>query len=131
MTVDNLQLTDKVIFAGKLSSGEVREAMKDCYVFVLPSLSEGFGRVLIEAMALSKPVIASNVGGIPEIVKDGENGFLCGWNAEEIGERLVQIISDDSLYSRLSANAPHAVQQFEKMKVIREYAEGYQRLVAK
>lgn len=69
-------LSDNIIFTGKLSLDEVREVMRDCYVFALPSLSEGFGRVFIEAMALGKPVIAPKVGGVSEIVHDGENGFL-------------------------------------------------------
>jgi glycosyltransferase involved in cell wall biosynthesis len=63
------------------------------------------------------------------LVRDGENGFLCDWNAAELGQRLVQIISDDSLRIRLSENAPRAVERFEKKRVIQEYAEGYQRLL--
>ena len=45
-------------------------------IFVLPSLNEGMGRVLVEAMAAGKPLIASNVGGIPDLVEDGCNGLL-------------------------------------------------------
>jgi glycosyltransferase involved in cell wall biosynthesis len=45
-------------------------------IFVLPSLNEGMGRVLIEAMAAGKPIVASNVGGIPDLVKSGKNGLL-------------------------------------------------------
>lgn len=71
-----LQVTDRVVFTGKVSPEAVKNIMKDCFVFVLPSLSEGLPRVLLEAMALAKPVIASNVGGIPEVVRNGENGFL-------------------------------------------------------
>ncbi len=69
-------LSGNVIFTGKLSLNEVREVMRDCYAFALPSLNEGFGRVFIEAMALGKPVIAPRVGGVSEVVRDGENGFL-------------------------------------------------------
>ncbi|MFY9457878.1 MAG: glycosyltransferase family 4 protein [Candidatus Spechtbacterales bacterium] len=98
LKVKNEKLEDIVIFTGRLSLGEVREAMKDCYVFVLPSLSEGFGRVLIEAMALSKPVIASNVGGIPEIVKDGENGFLIEpKDTALLAEKLSLLLGDEVL----------------------------------
>lgn len=96
--IKNQKLEDAVILTGRLSLSEVREAMKDCYVFVLPSLNEGFGRVLIEAMALSKPVIASNVGGIPEIVKDGENGFLIEpKDTDLLAEKLSLLLGDKNL----------------------------------
>ena len=55
---------------------DVAEVMSIFNIFVLPSLNEGMGRVLVEAMALGKPIVASNVGGIPDLVVDGENGFL-------------------------------------------------------
>jgi glycosyltransferase involved in cell wall biosynthesis len=55
---------------------DVEEIMPLFDVFVLPSLNEGMGRVLVEAMAAGKPVIASNVGGIPDLVKEGRNGLL-------------------------------------------------------
>ena len=55
---------------------DIPEIMQILDVFVLPSLNEGMGRVLVEAMAAGKPVVASRVGGIPDLVKHGENGFL-------------------------------------------------------
>jgi glycosyltransferase involved in cell wall biosynthesis len=55
---------------------DIPEIMKILDVFVLPSLNEGMGRVLVEAMAAGRPVVASRVGGIPDLVKHGENGFL-------------------------------------------------------
>ncbi len=55
---------------------DVAEVMSIFDIFLLPSLNEGLGRVLVEAMALGKPLVASNVGGIPDLVVDGKNGFL-------------------------------------------------------
>lgn len=55
---------------------DVAEVMSTFDIFVLPSLNEGMGRVLVEAMALGKPIVASNVGGITDLVIDGKNGFL-------------------------------------------------------
>jgi len=64
-------------------------------VFVLPSLNEGMGRVLVEAMALGKPIVASNVGGIPDLVTHGKNGFLVSpKNPKELA-RYIQILLVD------------------------------------
>jgi glycosyltransferase involved in cell wall biosynthesis len=55
---------------------DIPEIMQLMDIFVLPSLNEGMGRVLVEAMAAAKPVVASRVGGIPDLVKHGQNGLL-------------------------------------------------------
>jgi len=93
--VKNLGIGDGVIFTGKLSTSEARDIIKDCFVFVLPSLSEGLPRVIIEAMALRKPIIASRVGGIPEIVHEGETGFLIEpENPQSLTEKLLILLND-------------------------------------
>lgn len=70
----SLEISDKVIFVGYQKN--VSELMHMMDVFVLPSLNEGMGRVIIEAMACGKPVIASRTGGIPALIEDGKNGVL-------------------------------------------------------
>jgi glycosyltransferase involved in cell wall biosynthesis len=72
--VEKAGLTDKVLFLGWRS--DVDEIMGCFDIFVLPSLNEGMGRVLVEAMAAGLPIVASRVGGIPDLVKDGKNGLL-------------------------------------------------------
>lgn len=67
-------VSDRVRFLGWRE--DVAEIMQTFDVFVLPSLNEGMGRVIVEAMAAAKPVVASRVGGIPDLVKNGENGYL-------------------------------------------------------
>jgi len=72
--VEQLGLKENVKFLGWRQ--DVADVMSVFDIFVLPSLNEGMGRVLIEAMVLGKPIVASNIGGIPDLVIDGENGFL-------------------------------------------------------
>ena len=67
-------VSDKVGFSGWRD--DIPEIMQVLDIFVLPSLNEGMGRVLVEAMAAGKPIVASSVGGIPDLVKEGENGLL-------------------------------------------------------
>lgn len=72
--VNSMGLRDRVIFTG--FRDDIPELLASFDLFVLPSRSEGFGRVNLEAMAMGKPVISTNVGGIPEVVVDGVTGIL-------------------------------------------------------
>lgn len=72
--VSRLEIKENVRFLGWRR--DTAEVMSTFDLFVLPSLNEGMGRVLVEAMALGKPVVASNVGGISDLVVHGENGLL-------------------------------------------------------
>jgi len=69
-------VADIVNFIGRVSDSELHAYLSEMDVFVLPSLKEGFGIVFLEAMAYSKPVIAGNHGGSPEVVVDGVTGLL-------------------------------------------------------
>lgn len=72
----DLQLSQRVIFAGALERREVVKRLHGCTVFVLPSRSEPFGIAIVEGMACGKAVVGSRTGGIPEIVEDGRDGLL-------------------------------------------------------
>ncbi len=74
--VEELGISNKVRFLGKVSQGDLMKAYDACDMLVQPSVNEGFGLVISEAMCFGKPVIGSNVGGIPEQIADGVNGFL-------------------------------------------------------
>jgi glycosyltransferase involved in cell wall biosynthesis len=100
-----LGISNKVIFKGRLSLEDTKNIMKDCYCFILPSLSEGLPRVILEAMALGKPILASNVGGIPELVKNRETGFLFEpKNTEEMSLRIKDILKDSELAKKIGEN---------------------------
>src|SRR5262249_13104422 len=74
--VAKLALNGRVHFIGPLAQSELAERMSKAAVLVLPSLSEGLGRVIIESMATGTPAIGSRVGGIPELIENEFNGFL-------------------------------------------------------
>jgi glycosyltransferase involved in cell wall biosynthesis len=71
-----LGLGGKIKFLGKVSQDDLMKAYDACDMLVQPSINEGFGLVISEAMCFGKPVVGSNVGGIPEQIKDGINGLL-------------------------------------------------------
>lgn len=90
-----LNLESKITFTG--FSSEPSKYLSNADLFVLPSFSEGFGIAAAEAMFLKIPVLCSNVGGIPEFVKDGENGWLFNpQNIEELASKLNEIMQMDS-----------------------------------
>ena len=74
--VRQLGLDERVRFVGEMSQADLAVWMRRAYLFVLPSTSEGLGRVVVEAMAARSPVIGSDVGGIPDMVENGVTGFL-------------------------------------------------------
>lgn len=103
-----LGLQDSVRFTGFRT--DVPEVTAALDISVLPSLFEGMGRVAIEAIAAGKPIVASGVGGIPDIVKDGVNGLLVPPGDERALETaLHEVLTNDDLRNRLSANAEATV----------------------
>ena len=70
-------INEKVFFYGKVSYEQIPVMMNFSDILILPSIEEGVGRVILEAMSMKLPVIASNVGGIPLVIDNDENGLLC------------------------------------------------------
>ena len=100
--VASLGMADKVIFVGAVDHDEVPGYMAAADVFVLSSRHEGWGRVIAEAMAMALPTVASNVGGISDVLIDGETGLLLQSNsAEEMCEAVGRLIDDPALRRRL------------------------------
>jgi glycosyltransferase involved in cell wall biosynthesis len=90
-------------FLGWRSQAELLQLYANADVFVLPALVEALGVVLLEAMAAGLPVVSTRVGGVPEIVEDGENGVLVEPDAsQELGNALIRVLSDGPLRARLS-----------------------------
>ena len=95
-------VSNRVLFLGWRS--DVNDIMQLFDVFVLPSMNEGMGRVLVEAMAAAKPVVASNVGGIPDLVKHGLNGFLARpGDSRELAAYIEKLLGDDHLRTAMGA----------------------------
>jgi len=99
-------IEERVIFTGKVEEWELPLYYDSFDIFCLPSLSEGFGMSIIEAMAAGKPVVSFDTTAIPEIVKHGYNGLLAKLkDVEDLREKLVALLSNTTLYEKLAANA--------------------------
>jgi glycosyltransferase involved in cell wall biosynthesis len=97
-----------VVFAGNVPDDELPYYYAACDVFVLPSVSrlEGFGLVMVEAMATGKPVVASNMPGMREVMSDGKEGLLAEpLNALDFAHKITILLDDGNLRRRLGENA--------------------------
>lgn len=118
------QLTARVYFAGQRSKEETLSLMAACDLFVLNSTHEGFPHVLLEAMSVGLPVVATAVGGTPELVRDGENGVLIAPNANgTLSKTLLQILSSLEDRQRFIAGAQRTLRGFQSFGMI-EQTEG-------
>ncbi len=112
MLITELGLESKVSFGGHLTQTEIDSALLKSDLFVLPTLSEGTPRVLIEAKAKSVPVIGTNVGGVPDSIEHLINGLLVEPKSPvQISEAIDLIIDDKYLRQRVIANGYAQVQE--------------------
>jgi glycosyltransferase involved in cell wall biosynthesis len=99
-------------------------------VVTLTSRFEGLPRVLVEALAASVPVVATAVDGVPEVVRDGENGFLVApGDAGAMAARVGEILDDGGLRARLAARAPEGLEEFGRDTMVRQQEALYLELV--
>lgn len=109
---EKLALGDCIRFIGRVEQESIPLIMKQADIFVLPSISEGFGIVILEAMASGLPIIATRVGGIPDVVEDGVNGYLVdARNTDEIAKNIIKLIQNDVVRIEM------AIQNMEKAKM--------------
>lgn len=116
--VDRFNLQNRITLTGYINDDTLAERFKRCSFFVLPAVYdkkgdiEGLGVVLIEAMSYSKPVIASKAGGIPDIVQDGENGYLVPpGDVETLAKAMKKLASNDNLCRVMGKKAKQTVDE--------------------
>ena len=118
-----------VIFAG--FQADVAPLIATFDVAVLPSLFEGMGRVLLEAMAMGKPVVASRVGGIPDLVEHGVNGCLVRpGSAEELKDAILRILDDQALARKMGqAGREKTREDFDASAMVDAIERVYRKLL--
>ncbi|MEJ6121141.1 glycosyltransferase family 4 protein [Vibrio sp. 2-Bac 85] len=123
-------LDDKVIFAGNRS--DIPDILTASELFIFPSRSEGAGASLVEAMAAGVPCIATDAGGISEIIKDGENGLLFErGNSDELAKQIIRVISDIDLQTQLVETAKQGLQKFSIEVYVDSVLNHYKNLINK
>jgi glycosyltransferase involved in cell wall biosynthesis len=123
------ELPAQTSWTPSLTTEEVARALDGATFLVLPSRSEGMGRVIVEALCRGRPVVASSVGGIRDLVRDGENGILLEpGDTAALADALARVLADRALAERLAARARPSVDGW--LATPAEYAERLHALVA-
>ena len=113
-------------FVGRVDRPGAVALFKGCSFFVLPSRHEPMGIVNLEAMAAGRAVVASRVGGVPELVEDGQNGLLVPQGDERaLAQALLRLVRDPALNARLGAEGARRVQAFDWDAIAAQYLEVY------
>lgn len=125
----DLGLAGSVEFTGALS--DVWPQYADARIALVPSLTEPQGIVVLEAMAAGRPVIASRVGGIPEMVKDGRTGRLVPpGDSDALARTMLELHRDSALRERLGSTARQAAEEWRMERTVERYHDLYRRLAA-
>jgi glycosyltransferase involved in cell wall biosynthesis len=120
-------LTNHVDFLGVRK--DIARILSGCDIFVLSSISEGFGLALVEAMAMGLPVVSTNVGGVREVVRDGVNGILVEPNAPgAMAEAIEELIKDKERREQMGKKGIEIAKGFDIQITTRKYNELYYRL---
>ncbi len=129
--VTRLELSDAVIFTGFLE--DVPQILATFDVAVLPSYFEGMGRVLLEAMAMEKPVVGTAVGGIPDLIEQGLNGYLVSPGSEkELAAAVLKILDDKSLALEMGqAGRRKMTDRFSAESMVQSIENVYSELLKK
>jgi len=115
----------------KLTQEELIKEYNKCDILLLPTRLEGFGYAVAEAMACGKPVVTTNCSSLPEIVKNGENGFLCEMNnVDDFVEKIKILEGNKKLREKIGkVNRRKIVQNFSLEKMVKRYTKLYKTLI--
>jgi glycosyltransferase involved in cell wall biosynthesis len=127
---DQLGLNGKDIFVGAFTSrDELQKIMSKTDIFVMPSILEGQPVSLVEAMAYGRPIVATTVGGIPELIEDGVSGLLCAPADSDCLAQKINILIEDSIFrTELGSTARKCYEQgpFQPVSVCENFVSIYQ-----
>ena len=129
--VNDLGLRDRVLFTG--FQMDVSEIIGAFDVAVLPSFFEGMGRVILEAMAMAKPVVASRVGGIPDLLEDGRNGFLVQpGSVGDLAAAIKKLLQDKALAEKMGREGRKMIDdKFSADIMVRSIEKVYRELLTR
>lgn len=128
---EQLGMNGHIVFVGKQAN--IADYMGVADVFLLPSELESFGLAALEAQACEVPVIATRIGGLPEVINDGESGFLSDvGDVEKMTKDTLRLLNDEDLRRSFGEKGRElAVQRYSTAKIIPQYISFYEKIVQK
>jgi D-inositol-3-phosphate glycosyltransferase len=121
-----LGVEDRARFVGAVAHEQLPLYYSAADVTVMPSSYESFGLVAVESLACATPVVATRVGGLSSLVRDGETGLLVPWrDAQLFADRLRQVLTDDALRQRMARQARESVLRFSWERIADEHLAVY------
>ncbi len=128
--VRELNITDKVKFLGKQL--ELVPLLSASDLFLMPSQSESFGLSALEAMACELPVVATSIGGLPELIIHGETGYIAEiGDIDRMARYAVELLTNDARYKLFAAaSRKRAVEMFSADKVVNQYERYYEQVLS-
>ena len=125
---EQLDVKDDTIFVGKQAN--IADYLGIADVFLLPSELESFGLAALEAEACEVPVIATRIGGIPEVVTDGETGFLSDiGDTEKMSDDVMKFLKDEEMRRFRRKSARIAVSRYGSELIIPQYINFYEKIL--
>ncbi|MFQ5909811.1 MAG: glycosyltransferase family 4 protein, partial [Thermoplasmata archaeon] len=122
-----LGIARNVRFLEQMNDEQLPSLYSLCDIFVLPSRMEGWGLAIMEAMAMRKPVVATRVGGIPELVKDGRTGYLADLgDVLGLSEAIRKLTENPSLREKMGREGRRYVREFTWERAAKRTLELYE-----
>ena len=119
--IKEYNLTDDIIFHGRLDDEELNRIYSESDIFVFPSMLEGYGMVLLEAMSYSLPIIAFDNSAMPYTVKTGETGILVeNKNVDSFYRAIVKLVEDKDYYSNIVENSKKRYEEIRTEESLKE-----------
>lgn len=114
-----IDVRNKIIFAGHVNHSELPLFLRISDVFARPSRSEGLGSAFLEAMSCSLPIVATNVGGIPDFLEDGKTGLFCLVNnPKDVADKINILLIDDEFRKEIATNGKKLIEQKYNWEIV-------------
>lgn len=126
---NQLGLANRITFTGYVDKATLASWYKATDVFAFPSVTETQGLVVLEAMAMGKPVVAVNAMGVSDIIRENKGGFASGLHVEEFSSHVLRLLSDDTLRSRKAQEAKKQAEFYSATHMAENILNHYERLV--
>ncbi len=129
--IQEYELEDLVIYEGFVSGERKAELLSLCDLFVLPSYAEGLPISILEAMSYKKPILSTKVGGIPQIVHNGENGYLfTAGDVDALATLILQVLNEKEELTQMGQRSYEKVEPYRSPNVRAKLEDLYTRLLS-